>query len=48
MFDSITVGGIVTQATTFLAAVYPVILIVLGLILLLKLSNWVIAKFRRS
>lgn len=47
MFDSITVSSIVAEATTFVAAIYPIVLIVMGLGLTLTLVNWAVAKFRR-
>ena len=46
MFDAITTSGIVAEATTFVQAIYPVVLIVIGFGLALTLANWVVAKFR--
>ena len=48
MFDSITATGVVASATLWVAEVYPVILIVMGLGLLFTLANWVVAKFRQA
>jgi hypothetical protein len=46
MFDSITTTAIIAEATTFVTAIAPVALIVIGLGLTFTLVNWVVAKFR--
>ena len=47
MFDSITVAAIVGEATSFISEIYPIVLVVIGFIVTLKLANWAVAKFRR-
>jgi uncharacterized membrane protein YdbT with pleckstrin-like domain len=47
MFDAITPAAIIADATTFVATISPIVLVVIGFGVALLLANWVVSKFRR-
>lgn len=45
MFDGLTSSAIITEATTWGAVIAGVVLIAIGYRVVLRVANWVVAKF---
>ncbi len=46
MFDTLTASAITTAAGSWVTEIMPIVLVVLGVVVALGLSSWVIGKIR--